>query len=356
MTREPSAALLIDLAGDSFERGASQARLAPEACEAVRQAVALRCGLARARLEQPRTKAFLDEQWAFHLREAGDCVDEMRGVARGFGIDERELFAYLHLGVIDDLAEACTAWARSDARHNAVLAKNRDFRGEHASLQRIFRHRDPAWHGRRVLAVGSLGSPGVYSSGINSSGLALADTAVGTRDHGVGLLRYFLMSRILARAASVDEALAIVGETAHAGGGTLVLADATGSLAAVELGHRNSAIERVSRGKVARTNRFVDPLTAPSWRASSGDPLAENSRQRRALALDTLSGWPEAIDVDQAFSLMGTHDGPHEAGLCRHSSGSDTRTISCAVFTLSPATLYFSDGAPCSGLRVRAAP
>lgn len=356
MTREPSAALLIDLVGSAVERGASQARLAPESVTAVREAVALRCGLARARLEQPQTKSFLDAQWAFHLREAGDCIDEMRGVAQGFGIDERELFAYLHLGVIDDLAEACTAWARSDARHGAVLAKNRDFRGEHAGLQRIFRHHDPAWHGRRVLAVGSLGSPGVYSSGINSSGLALADTAVATRDHGVGLLRYFLMTRILARAASVDEALAIVRETAHAGGGTLVLADATGALAAAELGHHNTAIEHVSRGSLARTNRFVDPLTAPSWRAPSGDPLAANSQQRRARALDALARWPDEIDVGQAFALMGSHDDAHGAGLCRHASGGDARTISCAVFALSPATLYFSDGTPCSGLRVRAAP
>jgi hypothetical protein len=237
-----------------------------------------------------------------------------------------------------------------------VLAKNRDFRGEHAGLQRIFRHRDPAWNGRRVLAVGSLGSPGVYSSGINSSGLALADTAVGTRDHGVGLLRYFLMTRILARAASVDEALAIVRETAHAGGGTLVLADAAGALAAVELGHRDSAIEHVSRGELARTNRFVDPLTAPSWRAPSDDPLAANSQQRRARVLDALARWPDELDVDQAFALMGSHDDAHGAGLCRHASGGDARTISCAVFALSPATLYFSDGAPCSGRRVRAAP
>lgn len=355
MTREPAAAPL-ELEGGPYERGAAQARLAPASGQAVRAAVALRLEMARARLESAPARAFLEAQWAFHRDEAADDLDEMRGVAHGYAIDERELFAYLHLGVIDDLAEGCTAWARTDAGHGAVLAKNRDFRGEHAGLQRLFRHRDPAWQGRRVLAVGSLGSPGVYSSGINTSGLALADTAVGTGDHGVGLLRYFLMSRILARAASVDEALAIVAQATHAGGGTLVLADAGGAVAAVELGHRRSAVERAARGAVARTNRFVDPSMVDAWRPASGDPLAANSQQRRALVTGTIAQWPAGIAIERAFELMGRHDGPGHAGLCRHSEGAEARTISCAVFALSPPTLYFSDGAPCSGPRARATP
>ncbi len=357
MTGEANAAMLLELEGGAWERGAAQALAAPTSAGEVRDAVALRWAMAHAQLALPATQSYLDAQWAFHSREAADCLDEMRGVAHGFSIDERTLFAYLHLGVIADLADGCTAWARSDRRHGAVLAKNRDFRGEHTSLQRIFRHRDPAWRGRSVLAVGSLGSPGVYSSGINSSGLALADTQVGTRDHGVGLLRYFLMTRILAHAASVDQALAIVRATAHAGGGTLVLADAGGALAAVELGHARSAIERVGHGHVVRTNHFVDPVTAPAWHMHAGDPLAANSRQRHALVSSAQQATPADFSADAAFELMSRHDGAEQlTGLCRHGGDGDALTISCAVFSLSPPTLYFSDGAPCRGSRVRAAP
>ncbi|MCL4747350.1 MAG: hypothetical protein KJZ83_18330 [Burkholderiaceae bacterium] len=357
MKHVPVAASVLDLEGGALQRGAGQSRAAPASGAAVREAIELRCTMARAQLELPSTRSYLDAQWAFHSREAAECLDEMRGVARGFAIDERRLFAYLHLGVIADLDDGCTAWARSDRQHGAVLAKNRDFRGEHTSLQRIFRHRDPAWRGRRLLAVGSLGSPGVYSSGINSSGLALADTQVGTRDHGVGLLRYFLMTRILAHAASVDEALAIVNATAHAGGGTLVLADAGGALAAVELGHRRSAIERVDGGHLVRTNHFVDPGTAAQWRAPPGDRQAASSQLRRAAVLRAQQAAPGDLCVDAAFELMSRHDGADPLdGLCRHGGDGDALTISCAVFALSPPTLYFCDGTPCRGSRVRAAP
>ena len=347
---------VVVLTGDALQRGAAQASSVPDSHEPVRHAVALRNRLAGAQLSAPAVRGYLDQQWAFHVAHAPDELAEMCGVAQGYGIVDRELFAYLHLGVIGDMADGCTAWARRDGARRAILAKNRDFRGEHRDLQRIFRHQDPAWGARRVLAVGSLGSPGVYSSGINTDGLALADTQVGTSDHGVGLLRYFLMTRILAQAASVEAALALVAATPHAGGGTLVLADASGALAAVELGHGASGIERSDAGFVVRTNHFVDERTAPRLHASPGDPLAANSRQRRARVQQAVRAWPEVLRIEEAFALMASHDGGGETGLCRHGQGGDASTISCAVFAFEPPTLYFSAGTPCAGKRVQAVP
>src|SRR3546814_7857761 len=72
---------------------------------------------------------------------------------------------------------------------------------------------------------------------MNSDGLALADTAAATTDHGVGWLRYFLMTRLLARHATVAAALEDIRGLVHDGGGSLVLADAGGALASVDLGH-----------------------------------------------------------------------------------------------------------------------
>lgn len=347
---------LVELSGAAFERGQAQARETPESVEPVRQAVALRLQPARGLLAAEAQRAYLDAQWVFHAREAADELAEMRGVARGYGIDERDLFAYLHLGVLADMDDGCTAWACSGAGRGVLLAKNRDFRGEHLGLQRVFRHRDPAWGGRRVLAVGSLGSPGVYSSGINSDGLALADTQVGTADHGVGLLRYFLMTRILAQAATVAQALGIVRATAHAGGGTLVLADAGGQLATVELGHRAVAVEERQAGCVARTNHFIGAATAASWRPSPGDPMASSSVRRLATVEGALNGATPPASVDDAFALMACHDDAGRDGLCRHGQDGDARTISCAVFAPVPPTLYFCAGAPCGGERATFTP
>jgi predicted choloylglycine hydrolase len=356
MTTVPDDTDIVALAGGAFERGQAQARAVPASIEPVRRAVALRLALARESLNATPVRAYLDAQWDYHERHAIDELAEMRGVAQGYGFAARDLFAYLHLGIVGDLADGCTAWARSDRTHGAVLAKNRDFRGEHIGLQRVFRHADPAWNGRRVLAVGSLGSPGVYSSGISSAGLALADTQVGTTDHGVGLLRYFLMTRILARATTVTEALDVIRATAHAGGGTLVLADASGAVAAVELTHRAVAVERAERGFVARTNHFVDAQTAPCWHAGVGDAMAASSLARLAAVRAAPSAWTDGIAIDDAFALMASHDASPAIGLCRHGQDGDARTISCAVFALAPPRLYFCPGAPCQGERIAVTP
>ena len=355
MTDAHDDADVVALAGDAFERGRAQAVAVPASIEPVRRAVALRLDLARDRLNAPAVRAYLDAQRDYHEQHAADELAELHGIAQGYAIDARELFAYLHLGIVGDLADGCTAWARSDRVHGALLAKNRDFRGEHLGLQRVFRHADPAWNGRRLLAVGSLGSPGVYSSGVNSAGLALADTQVGTTDHGVGLLRYFLMTRILARATTVTEALGVIRASAHAGGGTLVLADQSGAVAAVELTHAHIAVEQIERGFVARTNHFVDVQTAPAWHAG-GDAMAASSVARLAAVRAAARAWAESVAIDRAFALMASHDAPPAIGLCRHGQDGDACTISCAVFALSPPTLYFCPGAPCRGARIAVAP
>ncbi|MGE5339415.1 MAG: C45 family autoproteolytic acyltransferase/hydrolase [Gemmatimonadota bacterium] len=356
MNSAPADSDVVALVGTALERGRGQALAVPGSIEPVRRAVALRLQLARRQLDTAPVRAYMEDQWRYHEQHAPDELAEMRGVAQGYGIAERDLFAYLHLGVVGDLADGCTAWARSDLSQGALLAKNRDFRGEHLGLQRVFRHDDPSWAGRRLLAVGSLGSPGVYSSGINSAGLALADTQIGTSDHGVGLLRYFLMTRILTRATTVDEALAVIRATAHAGGGSLVVADPSGMVAAIELAHRAISIERVERGFVARTNHFTAAETAASWRAVAGDAMAASSLRRLERVRDAPRYWAESVSVDEAFSLMRTHDTVAEVGLCRHGQDGDARTISCAVFALAPPTLYFSPGAPCIGARIAVAP
>ncbi|MEZ5884063.1 MAG: carcinine hydrolase/isopenicillin-N N-acyltransferase family protein [Paracoccaceae bacterium] len=91
-------------------------------------------------------------------------------------------------------------------------------------------------------------------------GLALADTQVAVRHHRVGWLRYFLMTRILARCGTVAEALALIRACPHAGGGTLVLADAQGATAAVELGAAGPQV--VQGGLALRTNHYVTQALA----------------------------------------------------------------------------------------------
>lgn len=252
----------LQLTGSALERGRAQA--ATKSAGPVVQAIRLRLGEQAALFARPDIRAYISRQWDFAAANCGDEFAEMTGVAEGFGIDPRGLFDFLHLGIVADLAQqkapsqdGCSAWALSASEAGPAVGKNRDFRGEHAGLQRVFLHQDPAWGGRKVLCIGSLGAPGAYSSGINSDGLALADTAIATSDHGVGWLRYFLMTRLLARHATVAAALDDLSGLTHAGGGSLVLADAGGAVAAVDLGHGKVPIDAHQAGWIARTNHFA---------------------------------------------------------------------------------------------------
>lgn len=347
------------LRGDAHARGAQQARLCPDQVEAVRRAVDSRMAGQDRLLQAPDVVAFLAAQWDFARANDAPGLAETQGIAAGFGIDAETLFAYLHLNVIADMAqmrpdgapagEGCTAWAARAPGGGAWVVKNRDYRGEHGALQRVFRHEDPAWSGRVVLCVGSLGSPGAFSSGINSDGLAVVDTQIGTRDHGVGWLRYFLMSYLLRSFGTVADALQQMAALPHAGGGSLVLGDASGAVAAVELGHRASAQEKPGSCWTVRTNHFTSEATAATMLAPTGDALSQSSPDRLRRVSGVLQACQGAIDLPAIQSLMAGHDQAGAAGLCRHAVGDSARTLSTAIYRTKIPSLVISHGPPCTG-------
>lgn len=349
----PEAAAPLALSGTARERGRGQAAGADR--DAVARATAGRVEQACAEgLLDAAAQRFLADQRAFHLAAEPHSMDELAGIAEGFGIDEETLFVHLHLGILADLrrsslpdADGCSAWACAVGADGPLLVKNRDFHGTHLGVQRVFRHEGPDIATGAVLCIGSLGAPGAYSSGINAAGLALADTAIATSDHGAGWLRYFLMSRILAECATVAEALAFIAARTHAGGGSLVMIDGSGDAATVELGHRESATR--SGRLVWHTNHFVEASMAACNLAPGDDRIAANSRGRHALLSQRLPA-SEGWDTAAAAALMASHgETGDETSLCQHAGDGEASTISCAVFACRDKTLYFADGNPCEG-------
>jgi predicted choloylglycine hydrolase len=341
---------LVDLCGSAIERGRQQAARRPALVLQVRSAVYGRLEGLGAALTRPGAAAWLHAQKAFLEAHDRAGFDESLGIAEGYGIPHDDLLAYLHANVLSDMAasaslpiDGCTAWARSDADGAALLVKNRDYRGEHGALQQVFRHSDPRWGKRALLCVGSLGSPGAFSSGINSDGLAVADTQIGTRDHGTGWLRYFLMTALLRECASVADALAFIAAVPHAGGGSLVLGDAAGAVAAVELGHRQAPhIERPARW-TARTNHPLAPRLAADALAS--DDPTDSSAARLEQVCSALAGATGRMNLAQAMALMASH---RDVGaICRHARGGSSRTLSCAIYDTATRSLRISHGNPC---------
>ncbi len=316
---------LVILRGSPRERGRGQAHACPDMAPSVRDAIRTRNAAA------PRAASFLAAQHEATARLAPEALEEIAGIAEGFGLDPAEVFDFLHIGCLNDIAAApgdtdgCSAFAR-----DGIVAKNRDFRPEHVALQRIFLHEDPGWGGRRILCIGSLGAPGAWSSGMNSDGFALADTQIATADHGPGLLRYFLMNRLLATCARVDDALGAIRALPHAGGGSLVMVDAGGAGAAVELRHRRVDIEE--GGTVVHTNHY---LAAPDPLAPVAHSIGRLETLRAALAADP------ARDPRELLALHAP------TAVCRHAPD-PSPTLAGAVWNARDGTALCALGPPCS--------
>ena len=244
--------------------------------------------------------------------------------------------------------DGCTAFAATATNAGAVLAKNRDYRPEHIPIQRVMQHTDPAWNGREILVLGSLGSPGNFSSGMNSDGLALSDTASRTTDLGVGFHRYFLITWLLVACDSVEMALAAIRRTTHTGSGLLILADATGAVAAVELGHHGIGIEHRSAGRVGRVNHFVLPEMVPvNMHAESSAASRANSERRWPSLQRRLEGLSDPCGPDDAAALLAYHGEDGGKAFCRHGGDDLSNTIATTIFLTKQRQLFAAFGNPC---------
>lgn len=344
----------LRLRGPAFARGRAQAELRADCKAAVQAAVEARLAEIAPLLARPDSAAFLAAQRAATERLYPEALAEIEGLAAGFALPAERLFAYLHASTMLDRAacehtraDGCTAFALRTAE-GAFLAKNRDYREEHRALQQVMLHEPD--RGLAFLVIGSLGAPGCFSSGVNAAGLALADTATHSRDLGPGLHRYFLLTLLLHRCASVEEALARIQSLPHTGGGCLVLADAGGALAAVELGHRRLGIERPRSRAIGRTNHHRLAATAPA-NLVGGDRIEAqaNSIARLAclgLALDRLEA---GAGPDAFAALLARHADAEGPAFCRHGGPDGATTISGALWDTVRRRLWFCAGPPCRG-------
>lgn len=280
----------------------------------------------------------------------------LEGIAEGLDLDVQRLWSYTASGWVSErlsggtsplAGEGCTAWAVAGtaARDGApLLAKNRDYYRDHRDLQ-VLTEAEPA-SGYRWLAIGSLGSPGVFSSGINERGLCLADTHVPSRDLGPGTPRYAQMLDALERCATVGEAIALLGAAPAAGGGNLVLADRTGDVAVCELSHGRMAV-RSDRRVVVATNHFVSPGMRRR-QVRPRDAFRQSVARRARVAARLRAG---EIDPAAAEAIMARH-GTRESAICRHAyptRGGPYGTISSVVYLPTRRELRVADAWPCTG-------
>ncbi|MDT8858083.1 C45 family peptidase [Paracoccaceae bacterium Fryx2] len=343
----------LHLVGSPYGRGRGQGNGALAA--KVRLATVGRVAIARAEgLLDAAALDYLAAQRAWHDLHDPEGMSELLGSAEAFGLPEPDLFCHLHLGTLRDLKggaamiDGCSAWAAAEGPDGPLVVKNRDTSGLHLGIQSLSRHQGPDVTMGAMICLGSLGSPGAYSSGLNARGFALADTQVPVATHRVGWLRYFLMTRLLARCATVAEALAMIRNAPHAGGGTLVMADAGGALAAVELGAGTVTVAQAPDA-VWRTNHYTTPALAADTLRPRDDTIADTSQARFDWLAATLPR--RRWDAAGAARLMATHaaDAPGAGPICQHADQQDGGTISSVVYSCKLRKVDICEGNPCTG-------
>jgi isopenicillin-N N-acyltransferase-like protein len=351
---------VIQLAGDHYQMGRQQAQqvqnLRPEIVKTMQQ----RLG----RLEsyeadvQPHA-AELADAWE---EAARPTLEMLRGIAQGLELEWEAFFRYTIASYLEDRIqrpahnEGCTTWAASGpvTRHEVpMLVKNRDYRPDHQPLQCLARAQ-PA-RGYRYTYVTSAGSPGVFSSGLNEAGLAVADTHVTSLDVGPGLARYSVMMEILEHHSNVESALDYLRRVPHIGDGTLVLIDRAGKMVIFETGHTAYGSVRPEQSFVVSTNHFVTQRLRHRWVDRNPPELRGNSLNRRAKVVTALQAARGEVDTVWAQELMSDHgDSPldvadrRQYAICRHTDmDPQSATISMVLYLPQERTLLFADGQPC---------
>jgi hypothetical protein len=155
------------------------------------------------------------------------------------------------------------------------------------------------------------------------------------------------MMHILEEHDTVRSALDYLSSVPRMGRNNLILADAGGDLAVVELGYHHLAIVKARNGIVVNTNHFVSPRLKESFVDCNPPPVKGNSFHRYELVRRELEAARGNIDVAFAQRLMAIHAGPL-ASICRHLElGGQSATIATAIYQPARRTLRFCHGYPC---------
>jgi isopenicillin-N N-acyltransferase-like protein len=150
------------------------------------------------------------------------------------------------------------------------------------------------------------------------------------------------MTRLLWECATVAEALDFLRSVQHAGGGSVVLGDRSGNVAAVEFPDGTASVEVA--GTVARTNHFVSPHApiAPP----PGDANERNSVARLRYLQERFEAAGVPSGADDAADLMSAH-GSDGSALCRHGENGEVRTVSSAIYLTGQRELVYAPDYPC---------
>jgi isopenicillin-N N-acyltransferase-like protein len=269
--------------------------------------------------------------------------DEIRGVAEGAGIDEREAFSIqvrMELLFAGPPPPSCTTFALTGA-HTAtgqvIVGQNVDLDAEVERFGVILKARPDD-----SPAVMMYTSPGLVSYvGLNDCGLAVHGNLLVSDGWRAGFPRY-LITRVMLRERTVESALEAGLKPPRASSRNLILGDAGGAIANAELAVEADAVLRSQDGVLVHANHFTAPELAGTDRFVPESSCHREERMRQLLA-DAQR--PIAIADLQGFYR--DHDG-YPGSICAHpKSASGGKTVASLISEPAAGRLHATFGSPC---------
>jgi Acyl-coenzyme A:6-aminopenicillanic acid acyl-transferase len=280
------------------------------------------------------------------LRDDAESHARLEGISRGSGTRLRLLYLVNALEclmasprrcTVNPPLAACLAVAVRGSRSatgGPVIARNFDYL---PLVQPLYALRESRASGRFRSLDFTLAPLAGAVDGINERGLCITyDYGFAIDDgDGTGPPISAAISAALARAATVSEAAALIMSRPRWGGGLLMLADAEGDIASLELSTTRSELRRPPPGEdlLYHTNAFhTDSMQAVQvsgeamFTPRAPAPLRnkrplDSSRHRDARFAKLLAQHPR-LGWDELTAVMSDHGDPGDAdahGLCVHS-------------------------------------
>lgn len=295
-------------------------------------------------------------------------MERMRGIALGAGVSLDTVLIALSTEImhtrVDHYIGACSAAAvrgRASVSASPIIAKNYDStpQFENAQIARISRPAD-AFHSIDI----TLGFMAGSHEGVNEKGLAISYN----NGHSLGnppskLVPISLLAQeALERCESTEQAVVYFENSPRAGSALLMIADANGDVAGLELSAGNSGIRRPDGDRIAHTNHYHLPhmvaIDIPH-EACYSDKMPEQLRglrvresselryERLARLLSETTSFSEEALI-RIMSDHGEKGDPNDNTICRHGP---YYTTNCSVLIFPMQRLLkVAWGAPCETL------
>ena len=261
--------------------------------------------------------------------------EEVEDIAEGAQIAAADVAAFLFSIYCFPVAPRCSCFALRDGG-SVLLARNSDFLTSLA----------PSYDSPFYQLDGVLPFLGITTSftqiedGVNRCGLAAGLTMVYPKEVRPGLNAGLLVRYVLEHCQTVEEALAALAELPVSSAQTIVLADASGDLAAVECNCRAMHVERPqgARAFAARVNLFTSDALRPFDRPDL--PNLQAARRWDTLC-SVLPTAPCTVEYAQEV-LAGSH-----GFLCQPADpGLPFATVWSSVYDLAAGHVYRAEGDP----------